>query len=299
MKWGLVGTGYWALVTHGRGLREHPDVDLVGVWGRSPERTREIAEALGIRAYADYDTFLADVDAVSFALDPEAQGRLALEAARAGKHLLLEKPVALRAAVAAAIAHEAEERGLATSVFFTLRYASHTREWIEAARTQSPDEGRLVFLTHIFGEDSPYAHSVWRQHYGGLWDLGPHALSVLVSVLGPVQSITAVGGRRDVAHLIMTHDSGATSTAELSLRAPAASERVAMHFWGSAGHHEMAVADFAHLEAYRACLDQLMDHAARGVVHHESDARFGAEVVTVLSRAQALIATPPRDAAPA
>jgi hypothetical protein len=55
MKFGLVGTGYWARVTHGAVLTADPNVDMVGVWGRDPDKTASIAKELGC-ALADLKT---------------------------------------------------------------------------------------------------------------------------------------------------------------------------------------------------------------------------------------------------
>ena len=95
MRFGLVGTGPWATMAHGPGLAAAHEVDLVGVWGRSLEKAETLAGTLGVTAYDDYDALLADVEAVAFAVPPDVQAEMALVAARAGKHLLLDKPVAM------------------------------------------------------------------------------------------------------------------------------------------------------------------------------------------------------------
>ncbi|MFL6001337.1 MAG: Gfo/Idh/MocA family oxidoreductase, partial [Nocardioides sp.] len=87
MRFGLVGTGPWATMVHGPGLAEARDVELVGVWGRTREKAETLAANLGVNAYDDYDALLDDVEAVAFAVPPDAQAELALVAARAGKHL--------------------------------------------------------------------------------------------------------------------------------------------------------------------------------------------------------------------
>jgi predicted dehydrogenase len=73
MRFGVVGTGYWARETHAAALAAHPDADLVGVWGRSFDRAVELVEAVGARAYQRADDMFAEVDAVAFAVPPEVQ----------------------------------------------------------------------------------------------------------------------------------------------------------------------------------------------------------------------------------
>src|SRR2546429_8345968 len=101
LRFGLLGTGYWAAQTQAAGLAEHPDARFVGVWGRNPARVRALADRYAVRGYADVDALLADVDAVAVALPPDVQAPLAGRAARAGPHLRPAKPVALTAEAAA------------------------------------------------------------------------------------------------------------------------------------------------------------------------------------------------------
>ena len=94
LRVGLVGAGPWAHKVHGPGLARHPGTDFVATWARRPEAATATAALGGATAVADFDEFLDQVDAVAFAVPPAVQGELALKAARAGKHLILEKPVA-------------------------------------------------------------------------------------------------------------------------------------------------------------------------------------------------------------
>jgi predicted dehydrogenase len=71
-------------MAHGPGLLAAEGVELVGVWGRSPERARILANGLGVSAYDDFEALLEDVDAVAFAVPPEIQAELALVAATFG-----------------------------------------------------------------------------------------------------------------------------------------------------------------------------------------------------------------------
>jgi len=80
MRFGLVGTGPWAELAHGPGLVAAEGVELVGVWGRSLSRADPLAQTLGVTAYDDYAALLADVEAVAFAVPPDVQAELALEA---------------------------------------------------------------------------------------------------------------------------------------------------------------------------------------------------------------------------
>jgi len=288
MKFGLVGTGHWALTTHGLGLGDHPDVELVGVWGRDFEKSTNVANELGTKAYENYDDLLNDVDAVSFAVDPVVQGELALKAAQAGKHLLLDKPVALDPDIARQIEATVREKGLGSIVFFTIRFAQADADWL-ATLDGARNGGWVLFLVNAYTPGSPYANSPWRKEKGGLWDVGPHALSVLDGGLGPIVEVTAVGGEGDLAHLILKHESGATSTVTLSLTAPIESIKVEMNFWGKDGIRTMPSGDGDALGAYRRALDSLLENIASGKTGHPCDVHLGTRITEILASAESQI----------
>ena len=100
LRVGLIGTGYWAKAVHAPGVRHHPDADLVGVWGRDPSKAADLAVEFGAQPYSDVDALIGDVDALTFAVPPYIQSDIALRAAEAGRHLLLEKPIATSVAAA-------------------------------------------------------------------------------------------------------------------------------------------------------------------------------------------------------
>ena len=130
MRFGLVGTGYWAKMTHAPALASTPGAELTAVWGRDPAATAALAAACGARAHQDIDAFLASVDAVAFAVPPHVQAPLAIRAAQAGKHLLLEKPVTLSVDDADRLVAAVDEAGVASVVFFTWRFNTEIRAWL-------------------------------------------------------------------------------------------------------------------------------------------------------------------------
>ena len=133
VRFGVVGTGPWAEMAHGPGLVAAEGVELAGVWGRDPEKTRSLAARLDVAAYDDHVALFADVDAVAFAVPPEVQAELALAAARAGKHLLLDKPVATDVAAARELEAVAAAHDVRSVVFFTDLFSPGSRPWFDAA----------------------------------------------------------------------------------------------------------------------------------------------------------------------
>lgn len=287
MRIGLVGTGHWAAEVHAAGVAAVDGVDLVGVWGRDRAKADAVAAAHGAVAHDDPAALFADVDAVTFAVPPSVQAPLAVQAARAGCHLLLEKPTALTVAEADAIVTAADEAGVATTVFFTARHTAPVQDWLASLQEQGGwTGGNAVWIGSIFHEGNPFGASPWRREHGGLWDVGPHALSMLLPVLGPVVGVTAAAGPDDTAHLVLRHASGASSTATLSLTVP---ERAAALRFDVYGEHGWASIPADHgvtpVQAHASALRSLVA-AAQGGPAHPCDARFGADVVRVLTAAQ-------------
>ncbi|MFF7444305.1 Gfo/Idh/MocA family protein [Streptomyces sp. NPDC008122] len=284
---GLLGTGPWAARTHAPALAGHPGVEFSGVWGRRPEAAAELAVASGTRAYEDVDALFDTSDAVALALPPDVQAPLAVRAAAAGCHVLLDKPVATTVALAREVTEAVEAAGVASVVFCTLRFAEPTARWIdEQAAAGGWFLGEAHWLGSLYGpgSTSAYAASPWRREKGGLWDVGPHVLSVYLPVLGDVTGITAVPGPGDTHHLVLRHGSGASSTATLTLSAPPEAAEAALTLHGTRGRAEMPRWDGA-VGAFGAAVDALVT-AARTGTPHPCDARFGLRLTEILTEAE-------------
>lgn len=288
MRFGLVGTGPWAQATHGPGLKAAEGAELVGVWGRDAAKANALGDQLGVRGYDDYGQLLESVDALAFAVPPAVQATMAMEAAAIGKHLLLDKPVADTAEDATALAEEVAKEGLATVVFFTDRFNPEVRAWFaEAERTGGWKGGWTRMLASLDAPGNPYANSPWRREQrGALWDVGPHALSNLTAVLGPITGLTAVSGEGDLVHLVLKHDSGATSTASLSLSAPPEGINFETGFWGSGGVISPPERSTPVVECYSLAVTELIAAAESGD-SHPTDVVFGAQVAALLAGAEA------------
>ena len=287
MRFGLVGTGPWASRTHGPGLRAAAGVELVGVWGRNPEKTGTLAGDLGITPYDDYAELLESVDAVAFAVPPKVQAAMALEAAAIGKHLLLDKPVADSLDDARALADEAAAEGIASVVLFTQRFQPPMRRFFaDIQATGGWRGGWARMLASLDAPGNPYANSAWRhERSGALWDVGPHALSNLTAMLGPIADVTAVGGADGLVHLVLIHESGASSTASVSLSAPPAGTTFETGVWGESGTAFLPDRITPGSEALQLAAEELVAAAESGE-SHPVDVAYGTRIVELLASAE-------------
>lgn len=297
MRIGLLGTGPWAQMVHAPVLSGHDELDFVGVWGRRPAAAKELAERHGTRAYDDVDTLLSDVDAVAVALPPAVQADLAVRAARAECHLLLDKPLAPTVAEGRAVAEAARRSGVASVVFFTARFQTEPAAWIaEQAASDGWFMGRAQWLGAVFSsEDSPFAASPWRREKGALWDVGPHALSVLLPILGDVTRVSAAVAHgpedTDTVHAVLDHVTGASSTLTLSLTAPPAAAGNAVELRGASGVTSLPESSEDALSAFSRAADALLTAADTGRPH-ACDAAFGLRVTEILASVQEVLDRP-------
>ena len=163
LRFGVAGTGYWASEVHLPGLLRTNGAEVVGLWGRTPSHVEEIAKRYQIRPFSRLSDMLAEVDAVSIAVQPRAQRDIALAAAQACKHLILEKPLAQTVEDAQAIEAAVKTTGVASLVFFSRRFVPEIAATIEAERGAGWTRGQVRVHSSVMVTDSPYHDSRWRQ----------------------------------------------------------------------------------------------------------------------------------------
>jgi predicted dehydrogenase len=271
-------------------LSGHPDVEFTGIWGRRPEAAGRLAESFGTRAYDDVDALIEESEAVAFALPPDVQAPLAARAADRGRHLLLDKPLAATVADGRRVVDAVERTGAASVVFFTLRFAEPSARWIdEQAAVGDWFTARADYLGAVFTTDSAFGASPWRRDKGGLWDVGPHALSVLLPVLGDAVGVNAAHGPGDTVHLVLRHAGGASSTSTLTLSAPPQAAGSVIELRGEHGVASLPAGDEGPVVALGRAVDALLK-AARTGESHACDVRFGLRVVEILAEAEQVAA---------
>ncbi len=174
----VVGAGYWGpnLV---RNFLAGPDWDLIAVCDLDVDRARSVAgERSGVDVTAALDDVLArdDVDAIAIATPARTHQAVATAALRAGKHVLVEKPLADSVAAGRAMVDLAREQGLVLMADHTYCYTPVVQRIAELV-----EEGALGEI--LFVDSVRINLGLVQPDVDVFWDLAPHDLSVLDRIL--------------------------------------------------------------------------------------------------------------------
>jgi predicted dehydrogenase len=176
--WGVLGTARFAAEKFIPGMRKSPWVDLRAIASRSAESARAAADALGIPvAYGSYEALLADpeIEAVYVPLPNHLHVASTLAAARAGKHVLCEKPIALDAQEAARLREVAG--AVRVMEAFMVRFHpqwQRVRELVRAGRV-----GKVMAVQTFFSflnEDAANIRNRLECGGGAIYDVGCYAV---------------------------------------------------------------------------------------------------------------------------
>ncbi len=187
LRWGVVGLGWVASDFVAPGIVKSPGSELVACLGSTPEKTRAFADKFKVpNAHKDLASLVndPDVDAVYIALPNAMHHAAVLETARAGKHILCEKPFAMKTAHAREMVAACRKAGV------VLRIAHQIR--LDAAVVRAREivqSGRLGRLTEVSLERASAvgARVSWRQDFeqsGVMYDVGVHLLDLIQYVTG-------------------------------------------------------------------------------------------------------------------
>jgi predicted dehydrogenase len=216
LRGGGGGAGPWAGMLHAPMLAGGPETTLAGVWARRPEAARALAEAHGSRPVGTLEELFDVCEAVAFAVPPDVQAELATAAARAGKHLLLDKPVALTVPAAEELAAAVGEAGVVSQMVLTNRYGPRGRAFLADAEGFEVVGARCASLGGAVLEGGPFS-TPWRRRHGALLDVGPHLLDLLEGAVGPIEELSGRGDPLRWVSLTCRHAGGQVSEVSMSV----------------------------------------------------------------------------------
>jgi len=197
----LLGTGAWAGVLV-RAAAQSPAIDIACCWSRTPERVRAFAAANGIEPRADIQSILDDrrIEAVIIALPNDQHRPYATLAARHGKHLFIEKPIAHLLEDGLAIAALEALHGVRIVVGHCARLLAGNRRLRVAV--ERGELGRISSIEASFCNDRGLRLTPqdWRWYQasapgGCLSQIAIHQLDTLRAIGGPIDTIAARSAR--------------------------------------------------------------------------------------------------------
>jgi len=196
MKFGIIGAGMIANF-HGQAIKAMEGGELHSLYGRNAEKTQQTAQELGCKAYSDLDAFLADpeLEIVTIATPSGAHLEPALAAAKAGKHIICEKPLEVTPERIDQMIAACKEAGVTLSGIFNRRFHPAM-----AAFKKAVTDGRFGQLTMCdayvkwYRDQAYYDSGAWRGTWkldggGALMNQSIHLIDQLLYLAGDVKAV--------------------------------------------------------------------------------------------------------------
>ncbi len=218
----VVGTGFWGK-NHARVYKELPSTELVAICDANAERAKTIADQFGVKAYTNSARMLKNeaIKAVSVCTWSTSLAKEALKALNAGKHVLVEKPMATNVKQAERLVDVAEANGLHLTVGFLMRFIPGLQHIREAAAGKKLGELVCVTAKRV---------SQWPERIGDVGvvkDTAIHDIDVMRYVSGedPIAVYAKTGSMRhkkfeDYAQIMLTYEDGKTAFIESNWLTP-------------------------------------------------------------------------------
>jgi predicted dehydrogenase len=225
----VLGMGWWSDVL-ADAIKRSQMIEIAACYSRSPDKRSAFAVKYGCRAAASYEEILADeaIEAIVNTTPNGAHLETTRQAAEAGKHVFLDKPIANTVAQGRAIARACEEAGVVLSLGYQRRRESHFR-WIKA-EIDAGRFGKLVQAEANISRDrlGKIDLSSWRYQAAGMpggvmLQIGIHYVDVLEMLMGPVKRVSGMaaqlvlpGDNPDIGNMMLEHENGALSNVAAS-----------------------------------------------------------------------------------
>ena len=238
-----IGMGWWSDVL-ADAIKRSGKLRIAACYSRSDEKREAFAGKYGCRAATRYEAILNDnsIEAVINTTPNNVHLETTCAAARAGKHVFLDKPIANTVADARAITAACRKAGIVLAIGYQRRRESQFR-WIRE-RIDRGAFGKLINAEANISRDRVGKIDLgsWRYTADGMpggvmLQIGIHYIDVLEYLIGPVKAVSGMvaqlvlpGDNPDVASLMMEHENGALSTVNASYAS--ASEYYVMNIYG-------------------------------------------------------------------
>ena len=239
----VLGMGWWSDVLSDA-IKRSNQFEIVACFTRSEDKRQAFAKKYGCRAAASYEEILNDrsIAGIINTTPNNVHLETTRQAAEAGKHVFLDKPIANTVSEGQQIAQVCKKAGVVLALGYQRRRETHFR-WIKA-EIDAGRFGKLVQAECNISRDrlGQFYLSSWRYTAAGMpggvmLQIGIHYVDVLEFLMGPVKSVSArlaqlvlPGDNPDVANLILQHENNALSN--LTASYASASEFYMMNIYG-------------------------------------------------------------------
>ena len=243
-KFGIVGCGMIATF-HARAIREI-GAELVACYDTLPLAAERLAKEFGCKPYSDLKAFLADPDVEIVTIGTPSGAHLApaVAAAKAGKHVIVEKPLEITPERCDEIIDACDKAGVVLSTIFPSRFHPSSilmKEAVEAGRFGKQTLGDAI--VKWYRTQQYYDSGVWRGTWkldggGALMNQAIHSVDLLLWLMGDVAEVTAMTGLvahekievEDVAVAALRFKNGALGLLEATTAAyPGYLKRIELH----------------------------------------------------------------------
>lgn len=250
VKWGVIGCGGIADRRTIPGMMLADNAELIAVMDTNGEAAKKVKEKYNaLYAFDSVDELLAieEIDAVYIASPVFCHKEQVEAAAKAGKHILLEKPIGLDIAEAEEIIKICEKANIKLGVGFMMRYAAYHEKMKEIIA-----EGRIGKLVSARAEFTcwyPTMDNCWRQEAklsggGAMMDMGIHCIDLIRYITGAEftdvagiadNQVFSYNGVEDAGYLIGRLSNGAVAYVGANFNIPDEIAKCALEFYGTAG----------------------------------------------------------------
>jgi len=249
LKWGIIGCGGIADRRTLPGMMLSQTSECYAVMDANPKAAQACKEKYGAKfATADYNEILAmpEVDCVYIASPVFCHKEQALAAAKAKKHILLEKPLGLTTEESLEIIDACEENGVKLGVGFMMRYHAYHKAIKEVI--ENGTIGDIVSMRAQFTCWYPDIEGAWRQDKklsggGAFVDLGVHCIDLLQYISG-LQTVEVTGFSAtqtfnynvdDSTAIVMRMNNGAIGLVDVNFNIPDSAANNPLEFYGTKG----------------------------------------------------------------
>jgi predicted dehydrogenase len=243
MNVACLGMGWWSDVL-ADAIRRSGKLKIVSCFSRSAEKRQAFAKKYGCHAAASYEEILADnkIEGIVNTTPNSVHRETTVAAAKAGKHVFLDKPIANTIDDARAITEACRKAKVVLALGYQRRRESHFR-WVKE-KIDAGVFGKLVNAEANISRDrlgkidlSSWRYTAEGMPGGVMLQIGIHYTDVLEYLIGPVKAVSGrfvrlvlPGDNPDVASLVLEHENGALSTLNASYAS--ASEYYLMNIYG-------------------------------------------------------------------